>query len=84
MGLIPTTRRWMSGCLLAAMAAGLPFADTAALAAQSRRVEPAEFRCQSVLGVGVDTVGEVVEPGKGAPVRGISGFEVGMGGYHDR
>ncbi len=33
--------------------AGLTLAG--ALEAQSRRIEPAEYRCQSVLGVGVDT-----------------------------
>ena len=37
----------------AALVAGLTHVP--GLAAQSRRVEPAEVRCQSVLGVGVDT-----------------------------
>ena len=41
--------------LLVAMVAGLAFADAVVLEAQSRRVEPAEVRCRSVLGVGVDT-----------------------------
>ena len=41
--------------LLVAMVAGLAFADAVVLKAQSRRVEPAEVRCRSVLGVGVDT-----------------------------
>ena len=35
--------------------AGLALADAVALEAQSRRIEPAEVRCPSVLGVGVDT-----------------------------
>ena len=42
-----------SGLAAAALVAGLTHGP--ALAAQSRRVEPAEVRCQSVLGVGVDT-----------------------------
>ena len=42
-----------SGLAAAALVAGLTHGP--ALEAQSRRVEPAEVRCQSVLGVGVDT-----------------------------
>ena len=48
-------RRWTSGCLVTALVAGLAVCDVPALEAQSRRVEPAEVRCPSVLGVGVDT-----------------------------
>ena len=40
--------------LAAAIVAGLAL-DAVALEAQSRRIEPAEVRCPSVLGVGVDT-----------------------------
>ena len=51
-----TTNRSMSVRRLAvALGAGLALALGVALQAQSRRVEPAEVRCQSVLGVGVDT-----------------------------
>ena len=42
-----------SGLAAAALVAALTHGP--ALEAQSRRVEPAEVRCQSVLGVGVDT-----------------------------
>ena len=58
MGLMPSTSFFKlhavtrSSCA-AALVAGL--AHVPALAAQSRRVEPAEVRCPSVLGVGVDT-----------------------------
>jgi hypothetical protein len=48
-------RWWTSGCLMTALVAGLSFGDVPAFGAQSRRVEPAEVRCPSVLGVGVDT-----------------------------
>ena len=58
MGLMPSTSFFKlhdvarRSCA-AALVAG--FTHVPALAAQSRRVEPAEVRCQSVLGVGVDT-----------------------------
>ena len=48
-------RRWTSGGLATVLAAGLAFGGVPAFGAQSRRVEPAEVRCPSVLGVGVDT-----------------------------
>ena len=53
-----TARRRPGSCRLAWSAgilAGLALAGAATLAAQSRRIEPAEVRCPSVLGVGVDT-----------------------------
>ena len=54
---MPTTRRcrWPSRCVVTAMVAGFAFTDVPVLTAQSRRGEPAEGQCQSVLGVGVDT-----------------------------
>ena len=42
------------GCLVA-MLAGCVVADVLAVGSQSRRIEPAEVRCPSVLGVGVDS-----------------------------
>ena len=47
-------RPWTSGRVLA-IVAGFALADAVPLEAQSRRIEPAEVRCPSVLGVGVDT-----------------------------
>lgn len=44
-------RRWRA----AALAAALTLSSVAAAGAQSRRIEPAEVECPSVLGVGVDT-----------------------------
>ena len=59
MGPMPTTRRRSRGTcgprLLAGLLAGLVLASATPLEAQSRRIEPAEVRCPSVLGVGVDT-----------------------------
>ena len=54
---MPTTRKRCLGTFgrLLAVVAGLALADAVALEAQSRRIEPAEVRCPSVLGVGVDT-----------------------------
>ena len=49
-------RRMSSGrWQIVALVTGLALADAVALEAQSRRIEPAEVRCPSVLGVGVDT-----------------------------
>ena len=54
---MPTTRsgptRDIHHGLLVVMVAGLALAEP--VEAQSQRIEPAEVRCQSVLGVGVDT-----------------------------
>ncbi len=64
MGLMSSTRRPRAFFKLhdvarrscaAALVAGLALADAVALEAQSQRIEPAEVRCPSVLGVGVDT-----------------------------
>ena len=44
-------RRWRA----AALAAALTLLSVVAAGAQSRRIEPAEVECPSVLGVGVDT-----------------------------
>ena len=41
--------------ILVAEVALLAFWNTAAVGAQTRRIEPAEVRCPSVLGVGLDT-----------------------------
>ena len=50
------SRKMSRRCFSAvATVAGLTLAAAVALEAQSRRIEPAEVRCPSVLGVGVDT-----------------------------